>query len=71
MKKKIIIISIILIIILSVSLLVLFLYKSKKAKYKLDDSTCIYDKNGQVISNFSEKDEIVETEENVSIQGIV
>lgn len=71
MKKKIIIISIILIIILSVSLLVLFLYKSKKAKYKLDDSTCIYDKNGQVISNFSEKDEIVETQENVSIQGIV
>lgn len=71
MKKKKIIISIILIIILSISLLVLFLYKSKKSNNKIDDSTLIYDKNGQVIADFSEKDEVVKTEENISIQGIV
>ena len=71
MKKKKIIISIILIIILSISLLGLFLYKSKKSNNKIDDNTRIYDKNGQVIADFSEKDEVVETEENISIQGIV
>lgn len=70
MKKNKIIISIILIIILIVSLLALYLYKSKESNNQID-STRIYDENGQVIADFSKKDEFVETEENISIQGIV
>ncbi len=71
MKKNKIIISIILIIIiLIVTLLALYFYKSKKSNNQID-STRIYDENGQVIADFSKKDEVVETEENISIQGIV
>ena len=65
MKKNKIIISIILIIILIIALLALYLYKSKKSNNQID-STRIYDENGQVIADFSKKDEVVETEENIS-----
>lgn len=35
------------------------------------ESTPVYDENGQVISDLSKKDEVIETEENISIQEVV
>lgn len=70
MKKRTTIIVIIVIIIIIIGLLALFLYKNNKSNNQVDYNR-IYDQNGQLISDFSKKNEVIETKENISIQGIV
>ncbi len=70
MKKRTIIIVIIAIIVIIIGLLTLFLYKNNKSNSQVD-TTRIYDQNGQLIADFSKKNEVIETKENISIQGIV
>lgn len=70
MKKKRYIVIIILVVLIFISLLGLFLYKNSKLKEQVEP-TKIYDKNGQVVADLSKRNEIVETKENISIQGIV
>ena len=70
MKKKILIAAIVVIIIvIAVGLVIVF--NTNNTSNNQEDSTRIYDQNGQLIADLSRNDEVTETEENTSIQGIV
>lgn len=70
MKKRTIIIVIIAIILIFIASVILFLHKNNKSNTQVN-TTRIYDENGQVVADFSKANEITETKENISIQGIV
>ena len=70
MKKRTIIIIIIAIILIFIASVILFLHKNNKSNTQVN-TTRIYDENGQVVADFSKANEVTETKENISIQGIV
>lgn len=70
MKRKIIII-LICIIVLIIGIVSLYIIINKNNQKNIDNSTTIYNSEGNIIYNQSKQDEITETIENTMIQGIV